>query len=476
MDEKNPLVNEKNKKISSFSIFVEQRSDKGGVDKTNDCLFKCLIEAGINRYKCPQLFRNMLHIKKGEMIGIEYMSKIEKMIRTNIIVSGEATYQSDHKYEYTIYLMLKDKHYTIDKKSGKPYNLNHYCIKEEREIVVYNGNYKTQEVEYCSKSGYGSCKYDDINFGGKIWIKMKDIQKMNGDFDNVKDAYKYCIEQIDMVKKYTDEKINMYKTGWISPTVRYWIHNYIQKLHPKIDNITQKESDWIEHVTRGAYVYCKKGIYDGKFYSYDHKGSYPSIFNSQYFKIPISTPKFTTITQEQFDNMRKSPNYGIYRCIVEDGNPKFKYNYNNFYTHFVLEIARKEGLKIDIIMDDVPNYMSYEHKVSSSRLFGYYIETMYKLKEDHPECKLLKLLVSTIHGCLCQKKRTKHHINISGEKTEIECEDDEFIENCYDTGKNKACIVTCRTSLYHHRLPSFPEHVDPERLGGCRQCVDSHAM
>jgi hypothetical protein len=97
---------------------------------------------------------------------------------------------------------------------------------------------------------------------------------------------------------------------------------------------------------------------------------------------------------------------GIYRCIVGGHSPRFVYNAENYYTNYDLTIAHKEGLEVTIIEDGSPNALLYPSKsktIRGSQLFGEYIDWIYGLRTQHPDCKLFKPLLSHIHGTLSEK-------------------------------------------------------------------------
>lgn len=77
--------------------------------------------------------------------------------------------------------------------------------------------------------------------------------------------------------------------------------------------------------------------------------------------------------------------YGIYRCMIQKITTRlFRYNKNNYYTHFDLERAKELGLKIEMIEDGENNFLHYDRckLILGRQLFGKFIDKLYPLKEQ----------------------------------------------------------------------------------------------
>jgi hypothetical protein len=120
---------------------------------------------------------------------------------------------------------------------------------------------------------------------------------------------------------------------------------------------------------------------------------------------------------EQKDINYPTVRSGIWRCHISGSSPRFRFNGTDYYTHLDIEIAHKEGLTTDLIIDGQPNFLAYpkETLLNGSQLFGEYIDWIYKLRCEHPDAKLFKPLISQIHGALAEKRRYTH--NLKAEET-----------------------------------------------------------
>ena len=173
-----------------------------------------------------------------------------------------------------------------------------------------------------------------------------------------------------------------------------------------MDNVEQFESELIEKV-RGGLVYCKQGKY-AKLYNYDTKMAYGSVLCDENFKIPVRVGEMGKITNEDIAKW-KTFQYGIYHLKVEE-NELFRKNYNDIYTHYELNYAKSHKLDISVFDDDEQNCLLYrcvgdnKKVVSSSKLFGEFIQNIYKYKEENKKnkddewYKTLKLIGSSFWG------------------------------------------------------------------------------
>jgi len=451
---RNPFSNKSIKTIRSFSFFIVDETSKksGGCDgENNNCLWKCLMKSNIDKWTQPSFLKNYLHLKPKDMIHISKLECVENACNVGIYVNGDEERKPNKEFQRNIYLTLKDSHYKINHTDGfKMRNLTKSF--KERKIVLF----KKEKENYIVFDGEEKqCEnLDNYNINEYIKIKFSDAKKVSN-CKTFQTVYEWIKDQFDSVKDVSGGKINMYKSGWIGDTVLHHITYELNKQHVEIEQITIKESEWIENATRGGYIFCSNGEYENV-YSYDQKSSYPSFLQSQHFNIPIKKGEFKTIIQENFDKCKNgSYSFGIYRCVVEEGNKKFKYNNSNFYTHFDLSVAASLNLKVQMVDDDEPNFLAYSSKekatISSSVMFGNYINWVYKLKCDYPSIGMLKLLLSSIWGVLSQKFTKTFYCDVK-ENIRSEIPENQTISTMSYANKQVKIITSVDEKLYRTNL------------------------
>lgn len=308
----------------------------------------------------------------------------------------------------------------------------------EKELpVVINDKQKDQSYEsYDGKNLIHAKTSYECHKG--IWITLKQVRKVAKNHSmTIIEAHQWIIHQFDLVKKYTQGRVNMYQTKWISDTIRYHLDLKLKELyddqgqpivcHP----MTELEEKWIENASKGSSIYhfIKPGTYQD-LHHYDKKSAYPFLLIRGDWYLPIHQGEFKFISNEEFQkwyikarndvNSDSGFGKGIYHCNVAQSidtsqAKKFKSNFNGYYTHDDLWIAMREGLKITM-SPDAPNFLTYPVKkgysITPNLLFGEWIQFIYENKLKHPDCKLWKPLISTIHGSL-EETNSGHHYQIS---------------------------------------------------------------
>lgn len=408
-----------NSTVNEFWIDVVKTNGKGGRYNGNNCLWVCLSKAGIHTWKHPSLLRTFLKIKDNEPIDISYIPQIEKRINFGIHVRGDRCYKPTQKYLYNINILLANGHYRIDKS-----NIAHdgYYVKyNERQVIVFK-----DDVGYDGQKEFNMKDFDyDYNTINKIgFSKIRAIANYKANEEDkvntLKEAYDWVINQFNLAKTYSQEKINFYKYGFISGMIRHLLLYKTRLLNIEMENIDQYEHEFLSDASRNSYFF-KKDIKHEKEYKYDQKASFASVLTDNTFYIPMKKGELRITTQENFDKVKNgSYSYGIYRCIVEEGSKKFQYNAKNAYCHFELTIAHNEGLKITMIQNEKPNTILFSCKgenakcIKSCRLFNDYVKWMYQLKTQHKDCKLFKYLLSAMGGALDEKYKNSYYYGENG--------------------------------------------------------------
>jgi hypothetical protein len=126
---------------------------------------------------------------------------------------------------------------------------------------------------------------------------------------------------------------------------------------------------------------------------------------------PIKEGEFKNLTKDEFDNILHFQ-YGIYRCTIIGYNKQFRKNVqNDYYTHIDLTEARRLKLKINIIVDNQPNFLHYSRDklLTGKELFGQYINELFELKNKG--IKISKKIINILWGKLGQSKIIKYNIS-----------------------------------------------------------------
>ena len=210
--------------------------------------------------------------------------------------------------------------------------------------------------------------------------------------------------------------INFYKTGNSIQTAKTIFFNFCNKENIKPEQITDIEYEFINNSSTGALIYADKD-YEGPVYEYDINSFYPSIMRSDKFKIPIKQGEIKTISKIDFDKMKSTFfNYGIYKCIItsEKTNKLFRFNKLNYYTTQSIRHAQLLGLNIELVEEE-NNFLYYSKNtlIQGNKLFGYFVDTLYKLKKENPKLKEFKEILNCLWGLLSKQKKTTIVIDLN---------------------------------------------------------------
>jgi hypothetical protein len=99
--------------------------------------------------------------------------------------------------------------------------------------------------------------------------------------------------------------------------------------------------------------------------------------------------------------------YGVYRCIINGTTRLFRFNHDNYYTHFDLNLAKDLNLHIELIIDDQPNFLYYSRDkcLTGFEIFGRYVDKLFELKQK--KVKNSKKILNILWGSLCEKYKKK---------------------------------------------------------------------
>ena len=383
------------------------KPSKGGNDLHNDCLYNCIHDI-IGTYKTPQNrktpedLKAFLNLQRNDKIDISYIPHIEDFYKINISVNGDYSFVSPRKYKMNAPLLLIDGHYRVDEENLVFYSLLNNIPKRTQTLVVCK---KMDEKVLCYDGDYFEMSYTDYKketqnllFNERVFINKLEQGK------DLKETYEFIMEETEILKTLTNGKIDLSRSGF-KP-----INEALKTLHYQLmcfnipEEITREEQFWIHNAFMGGLIFSEPTILDDAI-SYDVNSMYPSLMANNNFTFPIK--------QGEFKQIQELPNilsYGIYRVRIdaEDGNSKkklFRFNNNDYYTHYDIQIARDLGFTITLIQDHQANALLYTNGRANGKAYFYkVVEELYKLKN---QSKMAKRILNSMWGGLSQRNKIK---------------------------------------------------------------------
>lgn len=393
--------------FNNFVVYISLApGNAGGNDKFNDCLYNCLYYYLYDKlpWDTPIKFKKFLNIPRNDKVPITLISKIEDKLKTFAInIRGDYVYSSTIKSSKQINLLLENEHYLIDKTIPMNRNINYRVSYEEKQPVLYD-KLSFEMYDGIEKQKISKKELNDILYNYKSKYILIDREEKKGNL-SIEEEYRLLIQDIDIIKKSTNGIINLRKTGNIKDTSLDLFDKFTKYLkHPEI--ILQDEAEWISNTNTGAIIYAES--YNGPGYKYDIRSMYPSIMISS-GKFPIGRGEFNKL--DNFDNLSYFQ-FGIYRCKIiqenDNDNKLFRFNPKNYYTHTSLEHAKSLGFKIELILDNEPNFLYYsrEKLIGFNEVFHKYIDFVFDLKQK--KIPKSKDILNRLWGVLSEIDRKKY--------------------------------------------------------------------
>ena len=393
--------------FNNFVVYISLApGNAGGNDKFNDCLYNCLYYYLYDKlpWDTPIKFKKFLNIPRNDKVPITLISKIEDKLKTFAInIRGDYVYSSTIKSSKQINLLLENEHYLIDKTVPMNRNINYRVSYEEKQPVLYD-KLSFEMYDGIEKQKISKKELNDILYNYKSKYILIDREEKKGNL-SIEEEYRLLIQDIDIIKKSTNGIINLRKTGNIKDTSLDLFDKFTKYLkHPEI--ILQDEAEWISNTNTGAIIYAES--YNGPGYKYDIRSMYPSIMISS-GKFPIGRGEFSKL--DNFDNLSYFQ-FGIYRCKIiqenDNDNKLFRFNPKNYYTHTSLEHAKSLGFKIELILDNQPNFLYYsrEKLIGFNEVFHKYVDFVFDLKQK--KVPKSKDILNRLWGVLSEIDRKKY--------------------------------------------------------------------
>jgi len=233
-----------------------------------------------------------------------------------------------------------------------------------------------------------------------------------------------------------------------------------------MDDITDEEYEFLHGCHGSGISYLlSEGLHEC--FGYDYQKFYPRIMASNDLFIPISKGNVKII-----DKLPTSKNlkYGIYRVKIVSDNADFQkmfaFTKRNYYTSICLKrclkYAKKYDISIELINDGKANVCFYDNVVSGDKIFGEWLNTFYQYSLKYPKNKLIKHVMSSLHGELSSYStisRTYEQIEEQGLKVGMTNKCDYIIKNHVVNDESEYYVLMSRDCSkrmkYNFRLSPF---------------------
>ena len=271
---------------------------------------------------------------------------------------------------------------------------NKYTHYKEKEIHLFRNYDGKRNLIYTGEKFYKielKQFYEILNRPYKhdfIFVKSKSKSD-----DDMKLEHTEYLSMCEELIGFTDNKINMYKTGSYGRT-SLSLFSSMCKLNPP--EIQEYEFKYLNN--GGGVRYAKRG-YEGIAYQYDINSYYPSLMISNYIRMPMTEGTILPLTQKQFDD-KKRVKFGVYHAeIICDNDAKFQTTKHNIYSHYEINYAKQLGLVINILGDAL--VWEPEQTEKFNKIFGKYVKYLFPLKKKH---YAFKEILNALWGALCAKR------------------------------------------------------------------------
>lgn len=401
--------------ISSFEILLykvkskkkKKEDEKGGAtDFKNDCLYNCLFKAfggEVKNFKRASRLKSFLNLKRCEKIHIDKLSILEKQFQTEIFVKGDCERIPDHNYTRKIVLNLKNQHYTLSNHRSKQLLKTHvyddkqpiFYKYENGKAIICDGEIQTiaiQELQFNKKQQQRRPQQDPNLY---IYSKAKDMKKEYNEF----------IKNADLLKKETNDLVNLYQCGGkFNKAIIRIFYNKSRCFEP--EEIDYFESKIINDAFTGAIIWGVKNQTFDNAYCYDFNGLYAYILTKLSFPIKKGTWRKLKELPKEFIP------YGLYNCKIDISDTRLmKPNKKNIYTHIDLKRARELNYKITLLNKNKFNALLYGKGTRVCGMFTKTIREMYAIRKkaiannDKNLDKLMKKLMTPLWGGLMEKNK-----------------------------------------------------------------------
>lgn len=311
-------------------------------------------------------------------------------------------------------------------------------------VLIYfrNGADKNARTYDTSTNKYNDvCYYDMLNSLNKENNKNKYFHIFKGYECNDEGLKSFALDFMMWSKELKENNIFKFDYVKCGSHINAVIQMYRLLCDQKVkeyefDLIDSIEYEWIEMCNNSGLKYCKPQKCES--YGYDFRAFFPTILNSTDIQLPTKQGKEYRLKELDFTKLM----VGYYNVNISSLDERFNkiFNYSKFdvYTNISLLLANKckeeQGWDISIELyqrdGDIPNCYLYgkttkDDIYKSSNIFKTWHKVLMNLKNEYPQNKLIKHMLSSLWGCLCKhNKLFKTNKQIQTEKLRV--------SNCYD--------------------------------------------
>ena len=181
------------------------------------------------------------------------------------------------------------------------------------------------------------------------------------------------------------------------------------------ENITIKEFLYFERCNNGGLISLNQNFrnVEVKCFGKDFKSYYPSLLAREEYKLQMPTKAGY---ESKITDFKRKLKYGIYKIKISCDSPEFKqifsFSKDNHYTHYSVNFCLKQKKRFDIkfeILDTDKefNCLVYDDKdlVYTHKIFGGWFKKLFEIKQECPNNRLIKHLLSSIWGVVSQFDR-----------------------------------------------------------------------
>ncbi|GBC52971.2 hypothetical protein GLOIN_2v1772900 [Rhizophagus irregularis DAOM 181602=DAOM 197198] len=247
-----------------------------------------------------------------------------------------------------------------------------------RGFLCYRESSKSNEVEFFNGITYWIGLKNEFSELSRDWFFIK-VDKN----ETLEEAHKRYTNESIAISQKSLGLIDMRKTGTYAATSLRLFQD-VTNGPIKSARLSDDEELWISNASIGSIIWAEQ--YEGNAAQYDINEFYPSVLLQKEAQWPIGPGEFKIIT-----SLSNNLQYGIYRVHIE-GLPKksslqcsqlFRFNQEEYYTHYDIEIARKNGLGVELI-NIMPNAYVFnpENLRSGKFLFENWAEELIPIKRQ----------------------------------------------------------------------------------------------
>lgn len=265
---------------------------------------------------------------------------------------------------------------------------NNFIIEDNDKRDTHNYRY------FESMKGYEKSRDSLEKFKNDFVIWTNELKKKGVDYLKY---FNHLYATYYIFLKYSSNNINTYIEGGIK----------------EIDNINHHEFLYFEKCYNAGLMSVDETQTNKlmDFYGYDFSSYYPTLLSKFDLQMPIKQGKQSKIT-----DLKKKLQFGIYHlkitCHDKRFNKIFSFSSNNHYTHYSINfcLKHKKQFNISFEIQDLQkefNCLVYEDKdlINTNQIFSDWFNKLLAIKNQFPNNKLVKHLMTNIWGCLIQFER-----------------------------------------------------------------------